>query len=137
MTIREVFVDATAWVALADIREARHADAVRIYSELLRQRSRLVTSELMVAEAQIMIRRRVHHQAAMTFVEQVNESPQIELAFLDAALEAETKAILRQYDDQDFSFADAAAFALMRQRGLTHAFAFDGHFVTAGFILLT
>ncbi len=105
--------------------------------DLLRQRSCLVTTALMVAEAQILIRRRVHHQAAMTFVERVNESAQIELAFLDAELEVGTKAILRQYDDQDFSFADAAAFTFMRQRGITHAFAFDAHFVTAGFILLT
>jgi hypothetical protein len=137
LTIREVFVDASAWIALADGSDANHADAVRIYSDLLRQRIPLLTMDLVVAEAQIWIRRRISFQAAITFVEGTNESPQIELAFLDVELEAKTKAILRQYDDQDFSFADATAFALMRQRGILHAFAFEGHFVTAGFILLT
>ena len=129
-----VFVDASAWVALADTRESRHADAVRIYADLIRCRSTFVTTDLMVAEAHILIRRRISHQAAITFLEDVNENPRIEIVYTNARLEAEAKLILRQYDDQDFSFADAVSFALMRERGITHAFAFDQHFVTAGFI---
>jgi predicted nucleic acid-binding protein len=31
---------------------------------------------------------------------------------------------------------DAVSFAVMRQRGLTDAFAFDRHFLAAGFVLL-
>ena len=42
--------------------------------------------------------------------------------------------ILRQYADQDFSYVDAVSFALMHHRGLTDAFAFDQHFVTAGVV---
>jgi len=34
------------------------------------------------------------------------------------------------------SFADAVSFEVMRRERLTHAFAFDKHFVTAGFKLL-
>ena len=131
---QQVFVDASAWVALADTRELCHADAVRIYSNLIRRQSTLVTTDLLVAEAHILIRRRLGHQAAMTFLENVNENPRIEIVYTNARLEAEAKRILRQYDDQDFSFADAVSFALMRERGITHAFAFDQHFFTAGFI---
>jgi predicted nucleic acid-binding protein len=46
----------------------------------------------------------------------------------------EAERILRQYADQDFSYADAISFSLMHHRGLTDAFAFDQHFVTAGFV---
>lgn len=137
MTHREVFVDATAWIAVTDGNEANHDEAVRIYTGLLRQRTRLVTSGLMIAETQIFLRRRINHQAAMTFLDRVNESSHIEIAYLDASLELEAKAILRQYDDQDFSLADAAAFALMHTRRMTSAFTFDHHFTTAGFLPLS
>ena len=47
----------------------------------------------------------------------------------------QAKEILRLYADQDFSLADAVSFALMQQRNITEAFAFDRHFLTAGFML--
>ena len=42
--------------------------------------------------------------------------------------------ILRRYDDQDSSYTDAVSFALMQQRELTEAFAFDHHSSVAGFV---
>jgi predicted nucleic acid-binding protein len=44
--------------------------------------------------------------------------------------------LLRRYREQDFSFTEAVSFAVMGQRGISEAFAFDRHFLTAGFILL-
>jgi predicted nucleic acid-binding protein len=38
--------------------------------------------------------------------------------------------------DQSFPLADAVSFELMRRERLTRAFAFDQHYVTAGFELL-
>jgi len=133
---REVFVDASAWIAIADSNEARHEDAVKLYSELLRDGSLLVTTTLVIAEAHILLRRRIGYRAAMGFLENVNESPRIEIVHPNPRLEAAGKQILRQYDDQDFSLADAFSFALMRERGITEAFTFDQHFATAGFVLL-
>ncbi len=37
-------------------------------------------------------------------------------------------------DTRESRHADAVNFALMWERGITHAFAFDQHFFTAGFI---
>lgn len=134
---QQIFVDATAWIAIADGGETRHKDAARTYSELLRSKKVLVTTTLVVAEVYILLRRRLSHQAAMAFLSSVNESPRIEIVHTDAQLEVEAKRILRQYDDQDFSFTDAVSFALMQERGITEAFAFDQHFVTAGFTLVS
>ena len=36
--------------------------------------------------------------------------------------------------DHPFSFVDATSFALMHQQRIGHAFAFDVHFATAGFL---
>ena len=43
---------------------------------------------------------------------------------------------LDRFPDQSFSLADAVSFELMRRERLTQAFAFDQHYVTAGFELL-
>jgi predicted nucleic acid-binding protein len=132
----QVFVDASAWLAVADKGEARHNDAVIAYSNLLNNQAILVTTSLVVAETYILLRRRLGHQAAITFLKSVNESPKIEIGYANANLETEAKRILHQYHDQDFSFADAVSFALMQERGITQAFAFDKHFAIAGFTLV-
>lgn len=43
---------------------------------------------------------------------------------------------LDRFHDQPFSLTDAVSFELMRRERVTHAFAFDPHFVTAGFELV-
>jgi predicted nucleic acid-binding protein len=46
---------------------------------------------------------------------------------------ADAWRILEQYSDHDFSFVDATSFSAMRSRSITDVFAFDRHFLTAGF----
>lgn len=133
---RQVFVDASAWIAVADEDEACHGDAANTYADLLRRHATLVTTGLVMAEAHVLLRRRLGHRAAMSFLDNLNQSDRIELVHPDRQLEAAAKEILRQYDDQDFSLADAISFALMRGRGIGQAFTFDRHFATAGFTLL-
>lgn len=49
--------------------------------------------------------------------------------------EAKTRWLMR-FTDQRFSLVDAVSFEIMRRERLTHAFAFDHHFVVAGFTLV-
>ena len=49
--LRQVFVDTSAWVAIADSKEARHEEAVKIYTDLLRDGSLLVTTILVFRTA--------------------------------------------------------------------------------------
>jgi predicted nucleic acid-binding protein len=133
---REVFVDAGAWIAVINARDDCHPAAVAYYGQLLRERRALVTTNLVVAEAYVMIRRYSGHRSAMQFLDSTRQSSRVTKIYSDAALEAEAEKILRRYGDQDFSLTDAVSFAVMQQRGMTEAFAFDGHFATAGFILV-
>jgi predicted nucleic acid-binding protein len=48
----------------------------------------------------------------------------------------QAEEILRRYAEQDFSLVDAVSFAVMRERGIAEAFAFDRHFLIAGFTLV-
>ena len=130
----ELFVDSGAWIALADADDQYHQLAAQAYPEFLGRYRRLVTTNLAIAEAYIVIRRALGHTAAMAFLDGLSASPRIEKVYSDPMLEVEAERILRQYADQDFSYVDAVSFALMHHRGLTDAFAFDQHFETAGFV---
>lgn len=131
---REVFVDAGAWIAIAIAPDAHHAAATQTYQMLLRQSRRLVTTNLVVAEAYISILRVGGHAAAIRFLRSLRQSSRLLKLYSDAGLEEQAERILVQHADQDFSFADAVSFAVMRQRSMPEAFAFDRHFQTAGFV---
>ena len=132
----ELFVDTGAWVALADQDDKYHKRAAKEYPDLLKRHRRLITTNLVVAEVYIILRKALGHAAAITFLESIRSSPRIEKVQSTEELEIEAEDILRRYSDQDFSYTDAVSFALMRQRGIDTAFAFDKHFSIAGFSMV-
>ena len=69
----------------------------------------------------------------MRFLAKVQKLPRLIKIYSDPVMEAQAEAILRQFADQDFSYVDAVSFAVMQQREISEAFAFDHHFTTAGF----
>ncbi len=131
-----LFVDTGAWYALADSSDQYHDEAVKIYPGLLGNYHPLKTTNLIVAETHILIRRCIGYQAAIAFLENIASSPRVVKIYSDSMLEERAESTLRQYQDQDFSYIDAVSFVVMKQYGITEAFSFDKHFVTAGFTLI-
>lgn len=132
----EVFVDASAWIAVSDRRDRYHGEAKKAYQLLLSDRQTLVTTNLVVAEAYIVIRRMGDHAQAMRFLKSIRGSARLLKVYSEAQLESIAEEILWKYGDQDFSFADAVSFAVMQARGIKQAFTFDSHFTTMGFQML-
>ena len=135
MEKNSLFVDTGAWFALADKSDQHHNKAIEIYPDLLRN-YRLLTTNLVIAETYILIRRAIGHQAAITFLKNIATSPRVIKIYSDSVLEETAEDILRKYQDQDFSYTDAVSFAGMKQYGTIRAFSFDQHFVTAGFTII-
>jgi len=128
-----IFVDTGAWFAIADESDQYHQQAIEVYPGLFRESCHLATTNFVIAETYILIRRAIGHQPAMRFLENIAASPRVSKIYSDQALELEAERVLGQYQDQDFSYVDAVSFAAMRQQKIDRAFAFDRHFVTAGF----
>ncbi len=133
---REVFADAGAWIALNDRGDKYYPAAVDLYQRLLRERRPLVTTNLVIAEAYIAIRRAGGLQPAMLFLNSIRQSSRLLKIYSDAALETAAEELLRRYADQDFSLTDAVSFVVMQQRGIKEVFGFDRHFATAGFVVV-
>lgn len=132
---REIFIDTGAWLALSDTRDQYHGRALQCYRALREQRRQLVTTNLVIGEAFILIRRAGGTQVAFRFLDAVRQSAQLLKVYSTIEHETEAEKILRQFADQDFSFVDTVSFAVMHERNITEAFAFDHHFLIAGFIL--
>ncbi len=133
---KSAFVDTGAWFALADRSDQHHNQAIKIYPKLLGRYHHLTTTNLVIAETYVLIRRTIGQQAAITFLENIAASPRIVKIYSDSILEETARDILEKYKDQNFSYTDAVSFALMKQYGIAEAFSFDHHFVTAGFTLV-
>ncbi len=132
----EIFVDAGAWFAILEPSDNNHLAAADVLPRLLTESRRLVTTNLVIAEAYALIRRRSGYAQALKLLEQTRNSPRLERIISTPELETQAEAILRRYADQDFSYADGVSFALMKARGIRQAFAFDKHFAVMGFQLV-
>src|SRR2546422_10970574 len=107
--LAEVFVDASAWIALGDRSDARHREAAEHYGRLRERSQNLVTTNLVIAEGYIAIRRAAGHGAAMRLLQSLRQSSRVLKVFSDNTLEEEAQRILTRFSDQDFSFADAVS----------------------------
>lgn len=133
ISVESIFVDTSAWVALADKSGTNHDKAVSVYPSLLKTYKGLLTSNLVLAETHIIILNEMGHNVAMDFLGKVKTSPRILKVYADEEIEEEAQGILTKYRDQYFSYADAVSFAIMKKKKVKKAFCFDKHFLTAGF----
>lgn len=131
-----IFVDTSAWVALADRDDGYHTDAASVYPYLLATCGKLLTSNLVIAESYVLIMRSLGRDAAIAFLDKINGSPRIARVSSTFDVEREAEEILKKYRDQNFSYTDAVSFAIMRRRKIKKSFSFDKHFRTMGFITL-
>lgn len=131
-----VFVDTGAWFALADRSDQYHSQAVNVFPELLNNYHHLSTTNLVIAEAYVLIRLTIGHQPAVHFLKNIAASPRILKIYSDRTLEEEAENILVKHNDQAFSYTDAVSFALMKRFDIREAFSFDRHFAIAGFVLM-
>ena len=132
----EIFVDTGAWLALADKRDQYHKAATAVYPQILHQYPRLITTNLVIAETYNLIRRRLGHQAGISFLSSLRQTSRLKRIYTNDAATSQAEAILKQYNDQDFSLVDAVSFVVMHEQNSTQVFAFDHHFQVMGFNLV-
>ena len=132
----KVFVDTGAWLAFYDRSDQHHESARRMTERLKAERASLVLSEFVLAESVTLIRFRIGHSWAVRFGQVILESRFAELLSVDEPTRRRAWDIFRRDEVKEFSFTDCTSFALMEQRGLKTAFAFDRHFEQYGFALV-
>lgn len=132
----ELFVDTSAWYPAVVRPHPDHAEVAAAMEERVKRGVRVVTTNLVVAETHALLLHRAGRQAALAFAQAVRQPPILVVA---ATPDLEHEAInswLVKFGDQDFSFADAVSFAVMKARKMREALTLDAHFGVAGFAMV-
>ena len=133
MSGKLVFVDTGAWYALQVTDDANHPRAKDALPRILANSQGLVTSNHVVGETYTLLRVSRGYDGAKRFLDTIRQSPRLTVHFANLDTERAAFALLDKYSDHPFSFVDGVSFALMREREIEDAFAFDIHFRIAGF----
>lgn len=129
-----IFVDSSFWIAVRLARDERHDEATQLLET--HGGENLLTSNHVRGETWTFLRRKVGHASAVHFLDRVDRTSRLSVAFVSEELEAQALRWLRRHDEREYSFVDATSFALMRSLRIKEALAFDGDFAAAGFVEL-
>lgn len=130
------FADTGWWVAWSMPGDARHHDSLQMLAALGRNEQVLSTNHV-VGETWTFLRRRDGHATAVGLLDRVAELVErgrLVIAHVTEEQEASARTWLRRHDEREYSFVDATSFAVMRERRVREALAFDQDFAAAGFI---
>lgn len=126
-----VFCDTSGLYALLDADTAEHPRAATIWARLRAESADLVTSNYVLVECAALIQRRLGMAALADFQRAI--VPLLDIVWIDAATHARVMQALLTARNRLLSLVDCASFAVMRERGIRRAFAFDRHFTEQGF----
>ncbi|MGQ9779614.1 MAG: type II toxin-antitoxin system VapC family toxin [Bacillota bacterium] len=127
----KIFVDTSAWIALAAAKDPHHEAVASAWREMLGRGARPMTTSDMIAETITFLRYRAGHRAAVEFREAIREAVEkgcLRLVWVDEELFAQAWTIFLRYADWDLSMADCTGLALCRREKIRTALTLDRHF---------
>lgn len=130
-----LFLDTGYLIALETTDDQHHAEALSHWQILAPSLPPLVTTSYVFGEVVTFFNSRKLHAKAVEIGTRLLSSPSVHLLHVDEALFRVGWEYLKQHADKSYSLTDCISFALMQQRGIQTALAFDRHFAQAGFTL--
>ena len=125
-----MLLDTSGLLCLHNRAEPFHAHASTLYHTA---HVRLTHSYVLAEFVALAHARRLPRMAALTFMGDLADNPDIDTVWVDEALHRDAMALLLARHDKTYSLCDAVSFVLMRQRHLTEALTTDRHFEQEGF----
>jgi uncharacterized protein len=134
--VRRIFVDTSAYFALANNQDASHVALSAILRQLLEDRRRLFTSNFILAELHALLLTRINRVVAARVLEEIDLSKATTVVRISARDERTARTIIARYDDKNFSLTDATSFVVMERLGITHALTLDHNFAQYGWTIV-
>ncbi len=130
--MRQIFVDTSAFYAMADRKDPAHPQALNFLAE---NDLPLLTTNYVFAETVSLLTKRLGKSVALRFGENLRANDSVRVFSLTPEYEEAAWKEFRRYKDKDFDFVDSSSFAVMERQGIDTAFSFDRHFRQRGFEL--
>lgn len=127
---KKLFVDAGAWIAMANKKDRQH-QAARVFYSTLPQSVELYTSYSVISEAFTWLRYHLGYQVAFKFINAIDKastSQSLKIIYPDALIDAKTRQYLQRYKDHNLSYSDAASFVICDLLKINDVFGFDKDF---------
>jgi uncharacterized protein len=131
-----VFVDSGAWIALALSRDPLHGQAREQWDLLHEAGAKLHTSVPVVIETFTFLDRNANRDVALAWKEAVYRPGLVRILPCELRDLAQSWQYFRRAELHKLSAVDATSFAIMKRARIRLAYAFDHHFVVAGFRLV-
>jgi predicted nucleic acid-binding protein len=131
--VRDLFVDSSAFYALADRTDKAHPEARTFLQDY---EERYFTTSLVFVESMSLLTKRLGKAAAVKAGNWILGSEHVHILHVDAQMQREAWRLFEGHLDKDWDMVDCSSFAFMKRHGITTAFGFDRHFTQAGFRLV-
>lgn len=135
--MQELFVDTSAWYAIADPGDTNHQSAL-IYRNQIARKCRLVSSNYILDELYTLLLIHVSYYRAIEFKKKLDILIQeniLKILWIDQDIAEQTWQIFETFNqDKQWSFTDCSSYVLMNKYNIKQVFTFDYHFLQMGFI---
>ena len=126
-----VFVDASAWVAIANRKDRNHKEAVRIFRRLLSSSTRLIATTWTAYEALTIVKSRLGFSQAERLWARIKSRSVVDLIRIDDQIDSDALELFWRHKDKTWGVVDCSSLIVMEIVGCRQAFAYDRHFVEA------
>jgi predicted nucleic acid-binding protein len=131
-----VFVDSSAWIALALSRDPLHLQAREQWDLLHGAGAKLHTSVPVVIETFTFLDRNATRDVALTWKDAVSGAGTVKILLCELRDLEQSWDYFRRRDLHKLSAVDATSFVIMKRARIRLAYSFDHHFAVAGFRLV-
>jgi predicted nucleic acid-binding protein len=123
----KVFVDTSAFYALASASDEFHPQARATFEQLLQEEAELLTSSYVLVESFALIQTRLGFQVLEAFVSSIGDL--VEIVWVGEEVHRRAWKLLKK--KQKVSFVDCTSFLIAKEEG-AQVFAFDQDFIREG-----
>ena len=135
--MNRLFVDTSAWAAIADASDDQHQAALA-YQANIAGRYRLVITNYILDELYTLLLMNVGYTQTINFkrsLDQLIEGGFVEVIWVSELIAHQAWQVFEQFNvDKLWSFTDCVSYVVMQNHGITEVFSFDRHFSQMSFI---
>lgn len=135
--MKPIFVDTSAWDALADRGDPNHKAAISFRDEIAGQR-RLIVTNYILDELYTLLLLNIGYQRTVDFKRKLDilaRESILQVEWVSEELASEAWSVFEKFNvDKQWSFTDCVSYVVMRRLGMVDVFAFDHHFNQMGFM---
>ncbi len=126
-----LFLDTSAIYAFMDASDENHAEAQRVWVDLLKGNEPIVTTSYVLVEVAALIQNRLGQKALQIFEREI--MPVLDVSWVGQKEHQTGMAAVLSAGRRRLSLVDCVSFEVMTRLGIDVCFAFDAHFREQGF----